>query len=181
MVQAFEEILLAGSACEQMKGVGDFAQYERAWRDFLARIERAWNKIEAATAASSSSNWPTVKTEIERARSSDPLLVYIRQARNSDEHSIQNVAVDWEPNLHAAQVGRQVTLTWSQWDRPLLPVTNRGVTYNPPRSHLGQSFEHLLGKGKSEARIVADLAMAYYVEVFNEVLNKVVGLPSRSA
>ena len=70
-------------------------------------------------------------------------------------------------------------ITWSAYDRPLLPVTNRGTIYEPPREHLGASIEHLLGKGKAAPIVVADLALHFYVSLINRVLAEVRTMPQR--
>lgn len=47
---AAEEFDFANAAYHKMIkiAVGDFAEYEKAWREFLHRIERVWLKIKAA-------------------------------------------------------------------------------------------------------------------------------------
>ena len=172
---AIEEFSSADVAYRKMVeiGVGDFLEYEKAWRSFLHRIERVWTKTQAAVHRLP--RWQKIESEISHIRKTDPLLNYLQQARNVEEHSIQELATDWDAKLTAVQVGTEVQLSWQPWDRPLLPVTNRGVKFDPPRIHLGQSIEPLLGKGKAETRIVAELAMRFYVDFLNRVSTEVVG------
>lgn len=172
---AFEEIALADKAYRRMVeiSVGDFTEYERAWRDFLGHLEKFWTKTQAAV--HDLPGWKKIESEICHLRKTDPILSYLQHARNADEHSIQELASDWDAKLTAAQIGTEVHISWQPWDRPLLPVRNRGVTYNPPRSHLDKSIEPLLGKGKAEPRVIAELALAFYVNFFNRVSGEVVG------
>ena len=172
---AIEEFSCANVAYRKMVeiGVGDFVEYEKAWRIFLHRIERVWTKTQAAMHGKS--GWQKIESEFSRLRKTDQLLNYLQQARNVEEHSIQELATDWDARLTAVQVGNEVKLSWQPWDRPLLPVTNRGVKFDPPRLHLGASIEPLLGKGKAEARVVAELALGFYVEFLNKVSTEVVG------
>lgn len=153
--------------------VGDFSEYEKAWREFLRRIERVWVKTQAAV--HSMPNWQKIESEVSRLRKKDPLLCYLQQARNVDEHSISDLTKDWDPKLKIKQKGDKVELSWQVWDRPLLPVKNRGVVYDPPKTHLGQSIEHLKCKGKAEPRVVAELALRFYCDFLNRVSAEVVG------
>lgn len=138
---AFEEFSLADRAYRRMVeiGVGDFSEYEKAWREFLHRIERVWAKTQAAV--HSMPNWQKIESEVSWLRKKDPLLTYLQQARNVDEHSISELTKDWDSKLKVTQKGDKVELSWQSWDRPLLPVKNRGVVYDPPKTHLGQSIE----------------------------------------
>jgi hypothetical protein len=154
-------------------GIGDFAEYERAWRDFLGRIEKVWTKTQAAV--HDMPGWPKIESDIAHLRKADPLLSYLQHARNVDEHSIQELATDWDAKLTSVQRRGELHVSWQPWDRPLLPVRNRGVTYDPPRTHLGKPIEPLLGKGKAEPRVVAELALAFYCDFFNRVSGEVVG------
>lgn len=172
---AIEEFYLADKAYREMVeiSVGDFSTYEKAWREFLRRTERVWSKTQAAV--HTMPGWKKIESEIAALRKSDPLLQYLVQARNAEEHSIADVTQDWNANLKAIQVGNKVHLSWDHWDRPLLPVINRGVTYHPPRQHLGKNIEPLLKKGKAETVIVAEFALRFYVDLLNRVSSEVVG------
>lgn len=172
---AAEEFSLADSAYRKMVkiGVGDFAEYEKAWREFLHHIERVWIKTQAAI--HNMPDWQRIESEAEGLRTNDPLLAYIKQVRNVDEHTISDIAKDWDPRFKVIQKGNKIELNWKEWDRPLLPVKNRGIVYNPPQSHLGKSIEHLKRKGKAEPRVVAELALKFYCDFLNKVSDEVVG------
>ncbi|MDD5136766.1 MAG: hypothetical protein PHX20_03325 [Candidatus Omnitrophica bacterium] len=172
---AAEEFSLADCAYRKMVaiGVGDFTEYEKAWREFLHRIERVWVKTQAA--ACGMPGWKKIESEVEALRTSDPLLGYLKQARNVDEHTISDLTKDWNPQFKAVQRGDKIKLTWKEWDRPLLPVKNRGIVYNPPEFHLGKSIEHLKHKGKAEPRVIAELALEFYCDFLNSVSKEVVG------
>jgi len=166
---AVAEFELADQAYKRMLeiSVGSFQSYEIAWRDFLRRIERVYAKTRSASMHKS--GWQKINSEISSTRKNDPLLQYLQQARNADEHSIQDVASDWDAQLTATPTEGGIRLNWKHWDRPLLPITNRGVTYIPARHHLGTSYEHLLGKGKAEPVIVAEFALQFYCDFINRV------------
>jgi len=152
--------------------LGDFAEFEVCWREFLQKIERVWNKAQAGM--HDQPGWKQFEMEIERLRKNDPLLRYLRHARNADEHSIQAVAGEWDANLRTSQVASgSVMLEWEKWDRPLLPVTNRGVVYEPPREHLGQSLADKLKKGVAEPIVIGDLALHFYKSVLENAIAEV--------
>lgn len=171
---AFDEMVAADFAYRKMLGLDQpFKECESAWREVLRRLERVWTKTQAAV--HHLSGWKQIESEITNLRRTDPLLQYVAQARNVDEHSIQNLAKEYEWDFTATLKPEGILLGWSPWDRPLLSLVNRGTRYNPPSVHLGQSIEPLLGNGKAEPRVVAELAIEFYVKFLNRVSLEVVG------
>jgi hypothetical protein len=152
--------------------LGDFSAFEASWREFLRKIERVWSKAQAGM--HDRPGWKRFEVEIEDLRKNDPLLRYLRHARNADEHSIQDVTGDWDAKARATQItSNSIKVEWEVWDRPLLPVTNRGVTYEPPREHLGQPLSDRLKKGVAEPIVMADLALGFYKSVLNRAISEV--------
>ena len=173
LVEAAKELKSADIAYRKMVkvGVGRFSEYESAWRDFLQCIDRAWNKTQAE--AKGKPKWQKLESEYVQLRKKDPLLRYIAEARNVTEHTIDPTIKDWNANLRATTVGNKIKIEWDEWDRPLLPVTNRGTVFNPPKKHLGKPMKHYRRQGVSESRTVAELAMRFYVDMINRVLEEV--------
>jgi len=174
LISAFTELINATNAYKKMisGGVGSFHQYDMAWREFLQSIDRVWNKVLAR--CQNEKKWPRLKSKYEKIRKEDPLLKYISQARNVSEHTISDVIRDWNPNFKAIPGVGSMHLSWSHYDRPLLPVTNRGATFNPPKKHLSRSIEYYREKrpGVEESRVVAELAMIFYVEMVMVISNE---------
>lgn len=175
LIAAFVEMVGATTAYKKMVevGVGSFHQYDVAWREFLQAIDRAWNKV--VVRCHDEKKWQKLKSKYEKLRKDDPLLKYVAQARNVTEHSISDVIVDWDANLKAQPVVGGIHLSWSPWDRPLLPVTNRGTTFLPPKKHLSKSMDYYRQKrpGVEEPRVVAELAMQFYIKMIQEITNEV--------
>ncbi|TRX75259.1 hypothetical protein [Pseudomonas mangiferae] len=175
LIAAFVELVGATNAYKKMVevGVGSFHQYDMAWREFLQAIDRAWNKV--LVRCHGEKKWQKLKSKYEKLRKEDPLLKYVAQARNVTEHSISDVIMDWNANLKAQPVLGGIHLSWSPWDRPLLPVTNRGATFLPPKKHLSKSMDYYRQKrpGVEEPRVVAELAMQFYVNLMQEITNEV--------
>lgn len=173
LVEAAKELKAADAAYRRMLqiGLGRFTEYDRAWRDFLHCVDRAWNKLSAE--AEGKKNWPKLKSEFERLRKTDPLLKYVVQARNASEHSIDPIIRDWQPNLRVTPTGNGALLEWDEWERPLLSVTNRGTIFHPPKKHLGKPMSNYRRKGVTEPHTVAELTMAFYVAALNRVSREV--------
>ncbi|MHB1232902.1 MAG: hypothetical protein ACYCZQ_10050 [Burkholderiales bacterium] len=173
LVEAAKELKAAAAAIQKMATVGiqSFHEFDRAWREFLHCIDRAWNKTRDEVRGRK--RWQHIESEVEKLRKTDPLLRYLIQARNVSEHTIAPLIKEWDPNLKVTPVGGKVRFEWDGWDRPLLPVVNRGTVFNPPRKHLGKPMSHLRRKGVSEPRMVAELAMNFYVGVINRVSTEV--------
>ena len=167
---AVREFADADRAYQQMKGltVGDFEAYEHAWRELLRRTERVWTKT--LSVSRGRPGWQQIEAEVSHLRRTDALLSYIQQARHADEHSIQQLATDWDAQVTAVPTSATTaTISWQPFDRPLLPVKNRGVVYPPPRDHLGVSFEDELSKGQPEPAVVAAKALVFYSQFLNQV------------
>jgi hypothetical protein len=144
---AAREFSRANNAYKELVGIPAFREYERSWRTFLHHIERVWNKTQAISKGRP--HWQKIESETTFLRKNDPLLLYITHARNSDEHSISELLNEWRPDVKAITHGKQIKLTWTEWDRPLLPITSRGnYTVQPPTTHLGVSIQTLKGKGQ---------------------------------
>lgn len=170
--ESFKEIKAAESAYQAMVRIGitDFHEYEQAWRDFLHALERFWNKIELE--CKGRPQWQRIREEYVYHRKNDDLLLYLRQARNASEHTLSPVIKEWDANLRTTPLSGAIQLEWDPWDRPLLPVTNRGKTYEPPKQHLGKPLEDYRRVGCGEARIVGELALNFYVGAFGRILNE---------
>ena len=169
MRHAAEEFHLAVAAYRRMEAVqnGSFEDFDRDWREFLRRVERIYGKAKAA--CQSHRLWPKANKYYNDLRQTDPLLLYIRQARNAEEHTIANIASDWDPKVRTWQDGDNFHAAWEPWDRPLLPVKSRGAIYDPPRRHLGHDITYLLGNNVEEPIIVGDLALQFYSAFINDL------------
>lgn len=156
-----EELDRAAAAVEVMRRAKSFAEFEEHWREFLRRLDRVWNKTEAHY--SRSPKWHSWRGKFASLRSKDELLVYLAQARGADEHSVGEV-VGHLPGSLAIKAGpsgsvhfRRLAVDAGRVEmevqgeppivevtpaRPkLLPITNRGRTYDPPKVHRGANID----------------------------------------
>jgi len=95
-VAAAEECLSrAKQELAQLEAIGDpptrqnGATFKKAWSDFLVYANRVYGKLEQGAKKGPGATWfDAVKKE----RLEDPVLDYIHEARNADDHGIEEVA-----------------------------------------------------------------------------------------
>jgi hypothetical protein len=169
--QAAASIEKAIASIEAMKNTTDRRQFHGSWSDFLSASHRTFAKLEQGAKVSGPSKaWFGSKIH---ERRTDPLLSYIHHARNVDEHGLEGSAHPatkrGEPQLHQmidiAGSGKDMKVSARPFimqniladtrSARLFPVTDRGVTYNPPTEHMGRQIENLSAIG------ITELAVAY--------------------
>lgn len=160
------------------------AELEESWKNFLWRLERVWFK--ATAHFGKSPKWNGWKGTYEGQRKSDPLLSYLRNARGADEHTVTDIIVT-EPgsmsilagstgsgtirNLQiqdgmvSAETTGSINLEFKPALVRLLPITNRGVKYPVPTTHLGDAVQ------PENVIAVARTAINYYAK-FLEAADK---------
>jgi hypothetical protein len=163
------ELVRAARAFVRLRsiGFGSFDDYDVALRDVFVHTERMWHKV--AAAAKGAAKWPTLRSRWVRERRTDPLLVYAAHARNINEHDIAPIVKEWDAALRFDRPVNPTKFFFKPWSRDLQPVVDRGVTYNPPTSHLGRA----LSKEEQSPLGVTSLALKYYVDVHNVVIRDV--------
>ena len=102
----------AQKAAECLKTAVTFDEIESAWSDFLISCATVYTKLEQGSKFHPKSvAW---FGQIKRTRRLDPLLQYVHQARNSDEHGIQDITARSATQFKLANsldVGHGVKLT----------------------------------------------------------------------
>jgi hypothetical protein len=152
------------------KHVGEIAF---RWANFLVTFERIFTRLEAA-AGGKGNAW---FGKVEQYRRTDPLLSYLRHARNVDEHGIKAVAepmpgrigeVSAEPmDMERPEAGMRVFLEVRDPHLALVDVKDRGVIYPVPTSFRGDpiSAAHPMNVGL--------LGLSYADEVLTEARRQV--------
>jgi hypothetical protein len=156
LVAARKALRDARASIEDMAGTRDLKQYERNWKYFLDALRKAENKIWAALKdVTGFRRW---FGQWEDRRKNNPLLNYCLHARNSDGHRIEEIAVrEGRMTIKAAKEGsshiRRILVTPKiqqvQYSGAapavdfvhrlrLLPVEDRGQTYDPPPEAQGE-------------------------------------------
>lgn len=153
-----QELRLAQDLVGRLKEASSLVELEEYWRQYLRHLDRVWNKAEAHF--SKSPRWNGWQGQYLKQRSKDPLICYLVQARNVEEHAIEEITEKQASSfsVNPAVRGQEVTMSFRtdangevinfRSDAPvqiqfspsrvvLLPVVNRGRTYQPPTSHMG--------------------------------------------
>lgn len=177
LAPAKKELNRAKRCIERMKAAKSYDEYDEAWSDFLSRIENIFSRIKVA--AEPHKKYPSFSSRANHLRATDSLLIYLKQARNSVHHGIADISkyVSGGFGINPAIPGGILNLDSLSIDEngnvnivsssPIridvipgsveaIPCRNRGVTYNPPNSHLGEDL-------KSKKPIdIAELGIKFY-------------------
>jgi len=159
----------------------DLHDFEEAWKEFLRRLERIWNKTEAHFMKSQ--KWNGWNGKYLTLRKSDPLLCYLVNARCADEHTVAVItaktpgSIGINPSqgdfLHIRRMtitpgkifvdsSQPISVDFIPGKVQLLPVVNRGRKYPVPASHLGRSIE------SDDVLTLAELGVSFYEEVLQK-------------
>ncbi|WP_373953792.1 hypothetical protein [Vibrio pomeroyi] len=160
---AWAEIRSAERALGDMQSATSFEIFEEEWRDFLNCLEKVWNKTERGCQQFQNKFQPW-QGQFTRDRKKDQLLKYLKQARDADNHSIQEVT-EIKPGSRTMNFAngkggyiKEMRIVNGEvvhfegdpmivTDHPptvvALKVKNSGKWYNPPREHLGQSLKSI--------------------------------------
>lgn len=166
---------------ERSKKLDDVAS---AWSDFLLSSARVYTKLKAGTKGHGISEaW---FGRITKERKDDPLLQYIHQARNTDEHSIEEIAERRLPSLEFTFGPGMITETIDETGKIFIRIENLdkspakgsftpprfillkvkntryGDIFHPPKEHLGAPLK------TGSPREVASLALAYLERVVED-------------
>lgn len=115
--QAKARLRKAEKSLELLKAAEAYDEAEEAWSDFLLATSTIYSKLEQGSKSKgTSAGWFGRK---KKERKDDPLLHYLHQARNSDEHGIERVA---------ERGGNQIDITDSH--EPLRFNERRRKTFN---------------------------------------------------
>jgi hypothetical protein len=149
----------AAISLDDLAAASDFGEVERHWAAFLVSAGRIYSKLEQGAKTSGISQaWMGQRIH---QRRTDALLSYLWHARNADEHTVEGVTdrhtggtkfvdpsqeemAEFERTM-AAQGRPYVSLGLVEVVFPhvkLLDVTDRGVRYPIPQTHLGQAISN---------------------------------------
>lgn len=160
-----------------MKSAQSFQEFESEWKNCLNAVEKIWVKAERACQHVRNEFQPW-QGRFARERKKDPLLRYLKHARNVDQHSIQECMTrkqaerrlgpaygnTWHINHLEIRNGEVVSY---RGDKPLLvtdlpnriellPVKDRTKWFNPPSMHKGQKLFW------AAPVTIAELGLEYY-------------------
>jgi hypothetical protein len=175
----------AREALGRIRTSSSFSEFEQAWVALITALNTIHSTLEqSAKASPASDQWYGRK---KHERKTDPLLQYLHQARNADEHGIEPIAEHVPGGMFIGAPGEAVHIDYMGPDgkggrevrlKPvdgklptvgviaphprLVPVRNRGVTYAPPHEHLGSKLS------EASPSVVATNAVAYHEALLSE-------------
>jgi ethanolamine utilization microcompartment shell protein EutS len=102
------EIIKAEKSFDLMKNCESIQEIENNWRDFLNHLEKIWNKSERECQSFKNKFQPW-QGEFVRLRKKDPLLRYLKNARDADVHSIFEIVQKSNPiNIITPTEGQEI-------------------------------------------------------------------------
>jgi hypothetical protein len=180
----FVELDWADEALAEMRDAKDLVRYEKAWIDYLHYLDRAWSKLRKYCNAHGIGQQHV--SDVGNLRTNDALLQYLKQARNTDEHSISEVvAVEAAKTTITGGVGGgtiergviygsgqtqglvtsgNVEIKFHPEVLVVIPVMSRGVEYQVPTEHLGKPIATLL------PHELARMGLDFYQDVAKKIL-----------
>lgn len=177
--KAIGKFVIARKAHETICQSQDLREINLAWTDFILACGVIFSALEKGAKSNPKSTfWYGTKKHI---RKTDPLLSYIRDARNAEEHGIDQITKVAAKSIVLKHQGSAVTLrsdgkNWNvervsgppfEWQEPKLVLqTVYDDRFNqksdPPKSHLG------IDLGDQEPKTVSALALTYVESLIRE-------------
>ena len=182
-----KDLMIASKAITEMKRTSDFSEFQESWENFLFRIERAWEFTERMLRARKGfQQWHQPYTEL---RKKDPLLVFLRQARNAEMHRVSSTiakplkmaVVDktgrgfhlnsissklesgtMTIDLESPDILLDIDARVIPTDPEVVRFKNRGKWYNPPWQHLKARIRDL------HPVCLAELGLQFYRSYIEE-------------
>lgn len=177
------ELMAAEKALADMRGAKSLDEFEMEWRTCLNHLEKMWQKVERCCQHVRGQFEPW-QGQFHRLRKKDMLLRYLKQARDADNHSVQDVT-RVEPgsrgykflNPRGGYIKRMEIrngeVVHYQGDPMIVeekpphpvavPVMNNGEWFNPPTSHLGQPI------ATPHPVLLAELGIKFYSDYLDQV------------
>lgn len=178
------ELNWAGEALTEMHGAKSLERYEKAWIDFLHYLDRAWNKLHDYCDVNKTGQ--KYVSTVEHLRKKDKLLQYLKQARDSHEHSIREVlAVEAAKTTITGGAGGgviargvihgsgqtqglvtsgNVEVKFHPERLVAIPVSSCGNHYEVPTQHLGNALT------TNVPHELALLGLTYYSDIAEKIL-----------
>jgi hypothetical protein len=160
-----------------MRDSKKLSEFEEHWKEYLRRLRRVWNK--ACDEFRRNSKWNGWRGSYEQERKKDPLLSYLINARDADEHTIGEITeqvpggiginpatgnsiyiekMEIKNNSISINSPQDIRIDFIPGRVKLLPVTNYGRVYAVPTHHLGNPVD------PADVIAIANLGFQYYTE-----------------
>lgn len=157
------ELNKAKTSSTNIKNSKNLDEIDESWKDYLYQLERVWSKSQAHF--KKSPKWNGWQGRYKQLRTKDELLAYLINARGAEEHTVEEITqkqaggIGLNPLIPGGKVvindlrlgpkgeilnmdlGENIIVAFTPSRVKLLPITNRGVIYPIPQSHLGKEID----------------------------------------
>lgn len=177
------ELVAARKALADMQAAKSMDEFEVEWRVCLNHLEKLWQKVERSCQHVRAQFQPW-QGQFHTLRRKDMLLRYLKQARDADNHSIQDVT-KIQPGSRGYKFvnplggyikrmeirdgevvhyeGDPMIVEETPPHPTAIPIKNNGEWFNPPTSHLGQPIPI------PHPVVLAELGIAFYADFLGKV------------
>lgn len=182
------DLKIAASEIERMKSTASFEEFRESWENYLMRIEKVWEVAERNYRdVAGFQQWVAPYRTL---RKKDPLLIFLKQARNAEMHSISpsvekplkilvkdtsgrgfaldSISTKLEKgvltvNLETRDGFAEGTAELVPTGPELVKIKNRSKWYNPPWAHLKNRINDI------HPVSIAELGLAFYTSFITEL------------
>ena len=169
LINSQQDLDIAKNQIEVMATTKNFKVFYEAWENYLIRIERSWERAERILRDRKGIQQWIKPYKVLRKK--DPLLKYLKQARNAETHAVTNtMGLDTKIAVKD-KLGRPFTVRNIKtsienktlnididtgydalflYEANVIPsvpkftkIVNRGKRYNPPVTHLGNDVGNI--------------------------------------
>lgn len=183
MQNKLKEFQKARELVDLMASASNLEEYEECWKEFLHKLDRGFNKLKELY--KNDKRAKRIIDSINTARNSDPLISYLMQARNSDEHSVREITdrvlgyTKVTGGFGGGKIIRGIIkggmapntlVTEGNLDIEfkidclrIVSVTNYGQQYDPPNLCAGKAI------ATQAPHIIAEIGLDFYVEKIAQI------------
>jgi len=188
---SYNELKKAKRYLDRMVKCDSFEEFEENWTNFLSSLEKVWNKSERECQLFSKKFQPW-QGRFKSIRKSDQVLSYLKNARDADTHSIQeiiqkksgsigisgtdkskpliltDVKIDGFGNISIKESNQDLDIKIEKPRFIVKPFRNSGVTYFPPLYYRTQKLSDPLNPTE-----IAKNGYEFYETYLNELSIKI--------
>ncbi len=175
------ELSNAQACLDRMIAAEELYDITLEWESFLGAIERVWQKTEYSSVQSQNSRYQPWRGKFVGERKKDPLLRYMKNARDAAHHTIEDYSPEITPASQSIGIGSSGgsvyieklhmssgVITEYSGSHPLeysyrpesiraVRVKNKSKWYNVPQKHLGVKIDD------DHPITLASLTLVYYM------------------
>ena len=164
------ELTAAWDAAHRLRRATSLESVTTEWAAVVNHLEKLWHK--ACQTCGSKPGFRKWNTEWVETRASDPLLRYITQARNADNHTAQDLASHVMGYLIVKDGKVSFVSTHKNPELAITDIVNRKVTFLIPETHLGKKIE------SRDPRLLAVHACNFYAEYLRRLRVDFLSMPN---